>query len=269
MSKIRVQFTDPAMVKAMLENSTLTSRNRIVPNGPGVLRDLRELDVIPGTFDGTTGDYTPPPTFAQPAGRPLYGTGAGQFFGGFGGGAPGGIGGVGGAPGGFGGVGGIGGAGGIGGQPGALGQGGGLVPQNIAGIYSLGLDNSLIVRGDPDAIQDLKRVIQLIDVPAKQIQIKVEQIRIETSAQKSFGFDWDVTNNDIAVQSNLGNSTGGGINVAIAGTNFHANLAALLTTGKATIVDSATVSTMNNVPAASPAFSQRSIIFPHRPRRQA
>ena len=110
----------------------------------------------------------------------------------------------------------------------------------------------------------LKRVIALLDVPAKQIQIKVEQIRIETSAQKSFGFDWDVSNNDIAIQSNLGNSTGGGINVAIAGTNFHANLAALLTTGKATIVDSATVSTMNNVPAIISAFSQSFIFLPQR-----
>src|SRR5438067_2390727 len=101
-TKIRLQFTDPTMVKAMLENSTLASKNRIVPNGPGVLRDLHELDVIPGTFDGTTGDYTAPPTFAQPAGRPLDGTGAGQFLGGFGGVAPGGVGGVGGAPGGTG-----------------------------------------------------------------------------------------------------------------------------------------------------------------------
>jgi len=260
-TKIQLQYTDPTMLKAMLESWTPTLRNRVVPRGSSTLRNLNEMDIVPGTFDGTTGDYIPPPTFAQPAGRPLYANGAGQFFGGFEGGAPGGIGGVGGAPG-LGG--GIGGAGGIGGPGGLAGQGGGLVPQNIAGIYAFPLDNSLIVRGDPDAIQDLKRVISLLDVPAKQIQIKVEQIRIETSLQKSFGMDWDVTNNDIAIQSNLGNSTGGGINVAIAGTNIHANLAALLTTGKATIVDSATVSTMNNVPAQIAAFSQSFIFLPQR-----
>jgi hypothetical protein len=262
-TKITLQYADPTWVKAMLENSTLVSRNHIVAPGANTLRDLHELEVIPGTFDGTTGDYTPPPLYAQPGGRTLFGTGAGQFFGGFGGGAPGGIGGggFGGAPGG---VGGIGAPGGIGGAPGAAGQGGGLVPQNIAGIYAYPLDNSLIVRGDPDAIQDLKRVIQLLDVPAKQIQIKVEQIRVETSFQKSFGFDWDVVQNDIAIQTNLGNSSGGGINVAIAGTNWHANLAALLTEGKATIVDSATVSTMNNVPAFISAFSQSYIFLPQR-----
>ena len=48
--------------------------------------------------------------------------------------------------------------------------------------------------------------------------------------------------------------------MAFAGNSFRANLAALLTTGKATIVDSATVSTMNNVPAFVSAFSQ-SYIF--------
>ncbi len=154
--------------------------------------------------------------------------------------------------------------GGVGGVGGAAGAPGGLVPMGVVGIYAFPLDNSLIVRGEADAIQDLKKVIQLLDIPAKQIQIKVEQIRIETSLTKSLGFDWEIQNNDIAIQSNLGSSTGGGINVAFAGTNWRANLAALLTEGKATVIDSATVSTMNNVPATIIAFSQSFIFLPVR-----
>jgi type II secretory pathway component GspD/PulD (secretin) len=256
---IHCQYMDCRDILSMLDNSTLAEKGHVLPTLPHAARQLKDLDIIPGTFDGTTGNYIPPPTFAQPAGRDMSGTGAGQFPGG-GFGAPGGIGGAGGfgAPGGLGGVGGISGAGG------AAGQGGGLVPPNIAGIYAFPLDNSLIVRGDPDAIQDLKRVIQLLDIPAKQIQIKVEQIRIETSSTKSFGFDWEVQNNDIAVQTNLGSSTGGGINIAFAGANWRANLAALLTTGKATVIDSATVSTMNNVPATIISFSQSYIFIPVR-----
>jgi general secretion pathway protein D len=265
-NKIRLKFSDPRDVKAMLENSTLTSRSRVVRGMPRSARELQEMDVVPGTFDGTTGDYIPPPLFSGVGGRvlgPAGATGAGQFFGGFDGGAPGGVGGIGG--GGIGGLGGggLGGPGGIGGGAGGAG-GGGLVPSGILGIYSYPLDNSLIVRGDPDAIQDLKRVIQLIDIPPRQIQIKVEQIRIETSAQKSLGVDWEIQGNDISINSNLGNSTSGSINVAVAGNNFRANLAALLTTGKATIVDSATVSTMNNVPAVITAFSQSFVFLPTR-----
>jgi hypothetical protein len=257
---IRMQFMDCRDVLTMLENSTLADNGHVLPTLPHAARELKNLDIIPGTFDGTTGNYVPPPTFAQPGGRDMSGTGAGQFPGGGGFGAPGG--GFGG--GGFGAPGGIGGAGGLGGVGGATGQGGGLVPANIQGIYAFPLDNSLIVRGDPDAIQDLKHVIQLLDIPAKQIQIKVEQIRIETSSTKSFGLDWEVQNNDVAIQTNLGNSTGGGINVAFAGANWRANLAALLTTGKATIIDSATVSTMNNVPATIISFSQSFIFVPVR-----
>jgi type II secretory pathway component GspD/PulD (secretin) len=52
--------------------------------------------------------------------------------------------------------------------------------------------------------------------------------------------------------------------VAVAGNNFRANLAALMIEGKATIVDSATVSTMNNVPAFISAFSQSFIFLPVR-----
>jgi type II/III secretion system protein len=262
--KVQLMYSDPRDIKGMLENSTLASHGRALMQAPQSWRDIKDLEIVPGTFDPTSGNYIPPPTFTQPYGRGASATGAGQFFGGFdgGGGAPGGIGGLGG-PGGVGGLGGVGGAGGLGGVGGGAG-GGGLVPSGILGIYAFPLDNSLLVRGDPDAIQDLKRVIQLLDVPAKQIQIKVEQIRIETSALKSFGIDWEIQGNDVSINTNLGNSTGGTINVAFAGNNFRANLSALLTTGKATIVDSATVSTMNNVPAFVSAFSQSFIFLPVR-----
>jgi general secretion pathway protein D len=257
-SKIQLQFSDPRDMKAMLEHSTFTSRNQAITQRPAAWRELPELDIVPGTFDPTSGNYVPPPTFTQPLGRGVSNTGAGQFFGGFDGGGQGGVGGIGGA-GGLGGLGQPGGAG-VGGQAG----GGGLLPSGILGVYSFPLDNSLIVRGDPDAIQDLKRVIQLLDIPPRQIQIKVEQIRIETNAQRSLGIDWEISGNDVAVNSNLGNSTGGSINVAVAGNNFRANLAALMIEGKATIVDSATVSTMNNVPAFISAFSQSFIFLPVR-----
>jgi type II secretory pathway component GspD/PulD (secretin) len=131
-------------------------------------------------------------------------------------------------------------------------------------VLAYPLDNSLIVRGDPDAIADLKTVIRLLDVPPIQLQIKVEQIAVTTGAQRSLGFDWSITNNNVAVQSNLGNSTGGSIAVAYAVGNFAAQLAALLTSNKATVINSATLTTQNNVPATIATVASSFIFLPQR-----
>lgn len=278
--KIFLQYTDPrAMLQILMSNSFAVGQK---PRPGSSVEELKELDIIPGIVDPTTGRYIPPPTYVDPnAARSLIAPGvntgagallgssltaAGQFGGGFPGGgigAPGGVGGIG-APGGIGGGLGAGVGGGLGAGLGAGVGGTGLLPQGISGVLAYPLDNSLLVRGDADAITDLKQVIRLLDIPPKQIQIKVEQIRIETNVQKALGIDWDVVTNDFAASSLLGQSTGGSINIAYASGNFRARLAALLTQGKATIIDSATVSTMNNVPAIIQTLSVSWVFLPQR-----
>jgi general secretion pathway protein D len=275
--KVFLQFTHPeAMYQLLAGNSFAVNKK---PRPGSSTDELKELDIIPGVVDPASGKYTPPPAFVNPFGSPASLTGAGQFGGfgggglggggfgggglgggGFGGGGLGGGLGGGGLGGGFGG--GLGGAGG--GLGGAGGGAGGLLPQGITGVLAYPLDNSLLVRGDADAIADLKQIIRLLDIPPKQIQIKVEQIRIETSAQKALGIDWDIVTNDFAASSALGQSTGGSINIAYASGNFRVRLAALLTQGKATIVDSATVSTVNNVPAIIQTLSVSFVFLPQR-----
>lgn len=46
-----------------------------------------------------------------------------------------------------------------------------LVPAGIVSMQPLARDNALIVRGDPDAIQNLKRLLQLADVPARPLSV--------------------------------------------------------------------------------------------------
>jgi hypothetical protein len=41
----------------------------------------------------------------------------------------------------------------------------------IGSILPMARDNTLIVRGDPDAIQELKRVVQLADVPSRPLSV--------------------------------------------------------------------------------------------------
>jgi hypothetical protein len=43
--------------------------------------------------------------------------------------------------------------------------------QNISSIQALTHDNALLVRGDPDSIQELKRLLQLADVPSRPITL--------------------------------------------------------------------------------------------------
>src|SRR5207249_6256566 len=126
------------------------------------------------------------------------GLGGGGFGGrgGFGGGGLGG-GGLGGGGFGGGGLGGFGG-GGLGG--GGLGGGAGLVPPGLV-ILGYPLDNSLIVRGTPGDIAELRRLIALLDVPPKQINIKIEQIAVTTGFSQTLNTDWQIVNNDIFAES--------------------------------------------------------------------
>lgn len=230
-------------------------------------RSLDDLDVYPGLIDPATGQwYLPGPN--GPLGTPLFApplmlggsapTRGNQF--GYGGGLPGGLGG---APG-FGGISGFGGlaggpgfgggfGGGLGGGlAGGLGAGGaGLVPPGIQGILGYELDNSLLVSGTPDDIQQLKNIIRLLDIPPRQIMVKIEQIAVNATFQKTWDVNWQILNNDITVEAPI-SGTGvpaGSIRVGILGDGWRLNFAAAVSQGKATVIDSVTVTTMNNSPA--------------------
>lgn len=251
-------------------------------------RDLDDLEVMPGLVDPATGQWympqssapTLPPIFAPGASKGAApGVSSGQlggFSGGFGGGPGGGFGGSGGFGGGGlgGGLGGGGLGGGLGGGGlggGGLGGGGtaGLVPEGITGILGYPLDNSILVRGTPEDIEQLKRIIRLLDVPPRQLSIKIEQIAVTSNFAKQFGIDFNITYNDINVQglapfsATPGGLIGaGGIAVALAGDNWRARFSAAVTSGKASVIDSLTVTTMNNIPAFITQTSVSYIFIP-------
>jgi type II secretory pathway component GspD/PulD (secretin) len=131
------------------------------------------------------------------AGRDSGGVSAGQR-GGFGGGGLGG-GGLGGPGGGGLGGGGLGGPGGGGlgggglGGPGGGGAGGqgnasGLLPEGITSVLGIDIDNSLLVQfTDPADLAAFRDIIRLLDVPPKQVLIKVEFIDVSVNDLNSFG----------------------------------------------------------------------------------
>jgi type II secretory pathway component GspD/PulD (secretin) len=174
-----------------------------------------------------------------------FGGGIGGYGGGIGGYAPG-VGGY--APGVGGYAPGVGGVGGIGGY----GYGYGLM-SFVPGIYNIipyEPDNALIVIGTPEGIEQFKKLLQLLDVPVRQVEITAEFVEISTDVTKSLGIDWMLTNNETTV-TGQGMSPGTGATLVIGYTTprIRAQLAALMKEGKARLVNSPRVSTYNNYPA--------------------
>ena len=185
-----------------------------------------------------------------------FGGGIGGFGGGIGG-FPGGVGGVGGYAPGIGGVGGvggyapgIGGVGGIGGYAGGYGYGLMAFAPGVYNIIPYEPENALIVIGTPEGIEQFKKLLQLLDVPVRQVEISAEFVEISTDVTKSLGIDWMLTNNEVTVIGQ-GMSPGTGSTLVIGYTTprVRAQLAALMKEGKARVVNAPRVTTYNNYPA--------------------
>lgn len=200
--------------------------------------------------------------------------GFGQFRGGMGIGGrgiggmgyAGGIGGIGGFPGGVGGFpGGIGGypggvgafPGGVTGYPGGVGVGAGYYGYGlmafVPGVYNIipyEPDNALIVIGTPEGIEQFRKLLNLLDVPVRQVEISAEFVEISTDVTKSLGIDWMFTNNETSVVGQ-GMSPGTGATLVIGYTTpkVRVQLGALMKEGKARLVNAPRVTTYNNYPA--------------------
>ncbi len=184
----------------------------------------------------------------QEFGRGGQGFGGGGFGGGgFGGGGFGGGGGFqgGGGRGGAGGFGAGGGQNGLGGQAGAASQ---LIPDGILDIFGYEPDNSIIVRGRADAIQELRRNIQLLDIAPRQVAVKAEFITVTQNDTDSFGINWSFQKVNLQGGVNTGFSTSNTAFLTYATGNLSAQLSWILTTGRGKIVAAPTATTFNNVP---------------------
>lgn len=180
-----------------------------------------------------------------------------------------GFGGPGGGPGGFGGGGGFGGAGGVGGVGGGTtgGRGGrsgtgtsggnggswgnGLIPQDLE-VYPYDLNNSILVKGSAADIAELKSIIQQLDIPPMQVEIKAEFIEISKGDTKKFGIDWQI--GKIGKMFGTGTSDGsfapgGNVYFNYSTGNLIASLQAQLTNTVGKVVNSPIISTVNNYPA--------------------
>lgn len=162
-------------------------------------------------------------------------------------------GGFGGQRGGEGGPGGFGAAGGPGGPGGPNAEAGSLRPDGIQSLVANEQDNSLLVRGDAQGIAELKQIISLLDIPSKQVQIKVEFITANVTDVNQFGISWDFlpipgaeaeTYQGNALQSTYDTF------LSYAQGNMVARLYTYLSEGRGKNISSPIITTTNNTPAS-------------------
>lgn len=191
------------------------------------------------------------------------GFGGGGIGGGIGGGGRGGFGGAG--QGGFpgGGAGGAGGFGNQGGQPGQQGGGGALLPEGIRNLIAGDGDNSLVVQGEPQAIEELKSIVRLLDVAPKQLMIKAEFVTVNISDAQGFGIDWKITpagNLDMNIAPTTFNAAPS-VTMAYASGNAVAALRAAATKNTSNILQAPMITTSNNQPASITTFLTTTIFI--------
>jgi len=188
---------------------------------------------------------TNPNELTQDPGEGQRAGGRGGGFGGFGG-QPGGFGGQPGG-GGFGGFGGGQPGGGLGGQAGA--QAGILIPEGLDGVVANDIDNSLIIRGTPEAIEYVRRILRFLDIAPKQVLIRAEFITVTRNDAEKFGIDWNLARVNLQTgTTGLADRTAP-IFVNYASGNLVANLRTLLSQGRGRVVNAPIVVTQNNSPA--------------------
>lgn len=183
----------------------------------------------------TSGQITVPGTGSESAGQIGGGGFAGGGQGGFGGGGQG-----------------PGGGGRQGGGGGAQMQGGvGLVPDGIDFISYDPTDNSLVVQGTEDAIQELQTRIGLFDNAPRQVLIKVEFITTTETIDRSFGTEFLYNRGTLFAGTSPGSFVRAGdpVFVNYASGNITSRLRASLVEGRGKVVSAPIIRTLNNQPA--------------------
>ncbi len=203
----------------------------VVPSGNG-----GDGPAAPGGFAAGRSDAPDAAAGQRTFPRPGGGTFQGQ---------PGGVGvpgGVGGAPGG---VGGVGGAGGLQG-----GQATNLLPEGVDPPLAYDVDNSLLVRGDPEGLEQLRDIIRLLDIPPRQVLIKAEFVDVRIDDLEDFGIVWNIRAAGNVALGTQALGSAGSLNLIYASGNAVANLRATATRNTTNVLQSPIISTINNVPAS-------------------
>lgn len=211
------------------------------------------------TTSTTNAEHMPTPnTGFDQRGAIGGGMGFGGQVGGFRGGGLGGFG----QPGLGGGIGGFGQPGlGVGGQPGIGAGAGGLVQlSDQARIIAIDVDNSIIVVGTDEDIENIRRFIRLLDVAPRQVEIKAEFVTVKVSEVQQFGIDWLVQQLNTQAGNVPGTfASGGNVFIRYSAGNLAAELRTALSNSRGRVIQAPVITTLNNTPGS--IFVQTQVPF--------
>ena len=119
-----------------------------------------------------------------------------------------------------------------------------LWPEGVDDAKPFDLDNSIIVKGDDDGIEKFKKIVRMLDVPPKQVQIKAEFVEVKTADIKNFGIDWSIQRLNDTFKTTFGPQ--GNVILGFSSGNLTAQLRAELRQDIGRIINSPIISTINN-----------------------
>jgi len=109
--------------------------------------------------------------------------------------------------------------------------------------------NALLVRGTREEIDEFREMLNLLDIPSKQVEISTKWIDVQTTAADALGIDWSVTNGAWEL-FNLGFAPGEAANNGIryGRGRWWFELSVLVNTSQATVINEPRVVCMNGMP---------------------
>ncbi|MGC9316962.1 MAG: type II secretion system protein GspD, partial [Armatimonadota bacterium] len=139
----------------------------------------------------------------------------------------------------------------VGGTTGRGTTGGGTItlPGEMEPPVAIMSHNALLVRGTREEIDQFREMLDLLDMPQKQVEISTKWIDVSTTASKALGIDWAVTNGALEI-FNLGFAPGEAANNGIryGRGRWWAELAVLQNNSQATVINEPRVTCMNGMP---------------------
>lgn len=119
-----------------------------------------------------------------------------------------------------------------------------LWPDGVDQAAPFDLDNSIIVKGDLEGIENFKRIVRLLDVPPKQVLIEAKFVEVKTTDVKTFGIDWSLERLNESFNTAFGPV--GNVVYGFTSGNLTAQLKAQLTQDVGRVINSPIISTINN-----------------------
>jgi len=111
------------------------------------------------------------------------------------------------------------------------------------------------VRGTPEAIEYIRRILRFLDVAPKQVLIRAEFVTVSRNDAEKFGIDWNLARVNLQAGASGLADRSAPVFVNYATGNLVANLRALLSETRGRVVNAPVVVTQNNSPASVTFFT--------------